>query len=298
MSVWVRFLTAGLVVACVTTWARAQEVRLNEIRICHASQSDETHEFIELIGPPQTDLSLLSVLTIDGDYLSWGRVRHDGIWRLVDRTIPQDGFFVLGDEAVNPDWPIEAFVLENGTQTILLVADLPANVPDDIDVDNDGVADEGVQIGTILDSVAVGDADLYPPPGQIPDAVYYGAPVVGPIVRQGRWQVCPGVARYPDGADTNGRKDWQVLAFVPGQDPPEPGYAMASPGWANPLVNRGDLDLDADVDLTDYASLTGCFTGAGGPATPECEIADIEHDGDVDLADYATLQAGYTGTQP
>ncbi len=58
----------------------------------------------------------------------------------------------------------------------------------------------------------------------------------------------------------------------------------------------GDFDGDGDVDLTDYDSFGGCFSGAAGVSeAPGCGVFDDDLDGDVDLLDYGTFTRAFTG---
>ncbi len=52
---------------------------------------------------------------------------------------------------------------------------------------------------------------------------------------------------------------------------------------------RGDANGDGDVTLADYAAFGDCLTGPGGEATPACVVYDLDLDADVDLADFADL---------
>ena len=65
-------------------------------------------------------------------------------------TIPANGFFVLGSTALGPDQDFGALnSIENGGKTILLVRSFSAAVDQDVDTNDDGVAD--ISIGTIVD---------------------------------------------------------------------------------------------------------------------------------------------------
>jgi len=63
-----------------------------------------------------------------------------------------------------------------------------------------------------------------------------------------------------------------------------------------------DFDDDGDVDLTDYDTLAGCYSGPGGGIPTgtgyDCELCDVDDDGDVDLIDYATLQLSVSDASP
>ncbi|MCP4589575.1 MAG: hypothetical protein GY842_02405 [bacterium] len=65
-----------------------------------------------------------------------------------------------------------------------------------------------------------------------------------------------------------------------------------------PFVSPGDLDLDGDVDLADYAEFAVCFAGPGGGMSPGCDAADLDCDNDADLLDFAAFQAAFTGPRP
>lgn len=61
--------------------------------------------------------------------------------------------------------------------------------------------------------------------------------------------------------------------------------------------NFGNSDFDLDVDLTDFAEFSRCFTGAGGDPVPTlCDLHDADCDGDVDLSDFAAFGQAFTGS--
>jgi hypothetical protein len=72
-------------------------------------------------------------------------------------------------------------------------------------------------------------------------------------------------------------------------------------GFPDACDRFGDLDHDADVDLTDLVGLTACRSGPGMLPTPppplgwwDCvEVFDAESDFDVDLVDLAEFQASF-----
>jgi cytochrome c peroxidase len=55
----------------------------------------------------------------------------------------------------------------------------------------------------------------------------------------------------------------------------------------------GDSDGDQDVDLTDFAQFSNCFTGSFREWTGDCGWADRDGDNDVDLADFAAFQTSF-----
>ncbi|MBI1825673.1 MAG: hypothetical protein HY287_04605 [Planctomycetes bacterium] len=57
----------------------------------------------------------------------------------------------------------------------------------------------------------------------------------------------------------------------------------------------GDLEIDGDVDLADFAKFQRRFTGTLPPEMPGCNRADFDGDADVDAADYAAFQKALTG---
>ncbi len=63
-----------------------------------------------------------------------------------------------------------------------------------------------------------------------------------------------------------------------------------------PRPVAGDVDCDADVDLTDYLAFAACFNGANRPAAaPACGAMDFDRDVDVDLNDFLTFQGCFNG---
>jgi hypothetical protein len=59
---------------------------------------------------------------------------------------------------------------------------------------------------------------------------------------------------------------------------------------------KGDVDLDGDVDLVDYAAFDTCLGGPGAAyAAEECCRIDFDDDGDVDLPDFAAFSQRLAG---
>lgn len=151
--------------------AFAQTLVINEAFI--SMTGTDYDEYIELCGPPDMSLDGYAVIVIEGEGSGWGYV--DRIWPLDGYVIPADGFFAMtNDGMANQDYSIgTSNSLENGTETILLVQDLPAGITTSTDVDTDDDGVEEISVGTIIDMVCPTDAAAG-------DFCYYGAPTVGP----------------------------------------------------------------------------------------------------------------------
>lgn len=57
----------------------------------------------------------------------------------------------------------------------------------------------------------------------------------------------------------------------------------------------GDFDLDGDIDLDDFAAMSGCMTGPDAAIDDECQVLDLDGDGDVDLGDLAHWLESFSG---
>ncbi len=163
-------LVIALVLIAVPAFAQ-QQLTINEV---FASMTGtDVDEYIELCGPADMSLDGYAVLVIEGEGSGWGFV--DRIWPLDGYVMPADGLFAMTDDGMaNQDYSIgTSNTIENGTETVLLVYDLPAGITTatDVDTNDDGV--EEVSVGTIIDMLGL----MYHPDT---DFIYYGAPVVGP----------------------------------------------------------------------------------------------------------------------
>ncbi len=251
-------------------------ILLNEVLVRHTGAS-ENLEFIEISAGSGQTLTGLAVVIIEGDSdQNPGQV--DQVWDLTGQTVPAGGYYALGDTAMAPNFSIGTQdVLENGTQTILLVQGVTVSAGQDIDPNDDGVAD--VSTGQIKDSVALTD-------GGGGDRTYLLASVVGPAGSD----VPPGAARCPDSNDTDSATDWVTLSFLMnGND----SGSIPSPKAKNKLV--GDLDNNCAVNLGDLNIFLTCMTGPNiGPPTGNCAGANLDGDNDADIADFGLLQRYYT----
>ncbi len=75
-----------------------------------------------------------------------------------------------------------------------------------------------------------------------------------------------------------------------------PGVPVDMNGCPPPAP--GDLDLDGDMDLRDFAGLGQCLSGPGTPNTiSTCAVSDLNTDQRVDLRDCAAFQRCFSSSQ-
>lgn len=251
-------------------------IMINEV-FAHQTGTSDRSEFIELYGGQA--LAGFSIVIIEGDSAeNPGRV--DALWSLNGRSIPISGYFVLGDSDLGPDLSIGLEdVLENGTQTILLIQNCTLSVGEDLDTDDDGNP-EATGIGTVFDGIALSR-------GIGSDRTYYGATVFS-APGDG---VPPGACRWPNAVDNGSTTDWVTLSLLTdGRD----GGAPITPRAANAHMTT-DIDADGDVDTQDVNAFISCLSGSGGPIGGGCSPANIDGDSDVDQVDFAIFQQRLTG---
>ncbi|MPV36857.1 ExeM/NucH family extracellular endonuclease [Georgenia subflava] len=216
-----------------------------------ASTAGTDVEFIEFLAEPLTDLSGYAVLQVEGDFNATTDPRG-----VVDSSHPAgttdaDGFWLA---ALDPN------TLENGTISLLLVSgDVTGVVGTDIDVDNDGVIDDGLPF-EVVDSVAVHDGGA--------DDLTYGAPALG-VSYDGLPFAPGGASRIPDGTDTDSAADWVRndfdLAGLPGfTGTPAVGEAYNTPGAPNAVVEPPEPGDDTcETPITPIYEIQG--DGAASP---------------------------------
>lgn len=157
---------------------------INEFVADHVGTDD--HEFIEILGDPNTDYSDFTLLQVDGDATANpGQILSaHGMG-----TTNGGGYATTG---------LLSDVLANASITLLLVKDFTGSVSDDLDTDDDGTMD-ATPWNLLMDSVAVDD-------GQVGD-VFFSGSVLDASFDGG--SVTPGGAsRIPNGTDTNQNTDW------------------------------------------------------------------------------------------
>ena len=176
-------------------------------------------EYVELIGTPGADYSRYAVLEVEGDGTGAGAVEKV----YPAGTANRDGLWVTG---------MLTNELQNGTMTLLLVADFSGASDGSLDLDtnNDGTLD-ATPWSALVNAVAVSD-------GGASDQTY-----AGPAVLAANYDGTPGepggASRIPDGMDRDVPGDWvrndqngQGLSCDPGATAPS-GQAINTPGSPN-----------------------------------------------------------------
>lgn len=157
---------------------------INEFVADHAGE--DACEYVEIAGAPGTDGARYTLLTVEGDAgNNPGKVQAV----IAIGAISPDGFWV-SDFLSNQ--------LQNGSSTLLLVADFTGGTPD-IDGNDDGTIDMEPW-SAVADAVAVHDGGA--------SDVTYAAPAVLTRTFDGASSVVGGASRIPDATDTDQPGDW------------------------------------------------------------------------------------------
>lgn len=187
---------------------------INEFVADHAG--DDDCEYVEIAGGPGADYGRYAVLAVEGD-----AGNNPG---QVQAIIP------AGTASANGFW-VSGFLsnqLQNGSITILLVADYAGGAAD-IDGDDDGAIDSEPWSARV-DAVAVADGDPS-------DFTYAGAAVLVDSFDGGTAQV-GGASRIPDATDTDQPADWvrnldNAAGLACESGTADAGEAENTPGEAN-----------------------------------------------------------------
>jgi hypothetical protein len=263
---------------------------INEFVANHVGADD--HEYMEIYGDPDTDYSGFRILVVEGDGANAGRV--DAI--RTPGTTNADGYWVTN---------FMSGVLENGSQTLLLVENSSVGIGWDLDTNNDGTMDTAPW-GRLVDDVAVSDGDAG-------DQVY-SASVLSPGF-DGNAATPGGASRLPDATDTDSAGDWtrndydgEGLAGFTGT--PEVGEALNTPGAMNdtaldttpPIItvdlnrtvlwppNHKLVEIIATVTVTDYRDPSPTFVLLSATSNePDNDIGDGNTVDDIQIVDETHL---------
>ncbi len=142
-------------------------VSINEVVMNDVSTDDR--EFMEICGNPGQSLTPYTVVVIEGEGSGKGLI---DVAIGLTGVVGGNGLYTLGDALVTcANQTMAAGTFENGGQTMLLVLGFTGSVGQDIDANDDCVADG--PIGTIVDGIGF----ALPSSG---DCTYYGVPALGP----------------------------------------------------------------------------------------------------------------------
>ena len=252
---------------------------INEFVFNHTSS--DINEFVEVLAQPAADYSNLWLLEIEGDSPSTGII--DEVIQL--GTTDAQGFWSTG---------MLSNAFENGTLSLLLVSNFTGSVGDDIDTDDDGIADV-IPWDELLDNVGVNDAGAG-------DLNYFGQVLVQGF--DGSLFTVGGASRIPDGQDTDSLTDWVRNSFSGAGLPDfptavaEPGEAINTPGATNQLAEDPVAtvlinEIDADTEGTDVAEFIELYDGGIGNTSLDGLVV-VFYNGSNDLSYNAFDLTGYT----
>ena len=171
----------------------AAEVMINEA--VFDRPGDDTAEYIEIKGMPNTDYSAYTIVQLDGDE---GGEPGQIVSSHPVGTTNASGYWDTGN--MNNQ-------LQNGTQTLLLVKDYTGTNGTDLDTNDDGNLD-ATPWSVIVDGFAMRDGGGLTPGGAA-DIHYSGAAFLNKLDSS----QLGGASRIPDGQDTHTAADWTFNAF-------------------------------------------------------------------------------------
>jgi hypothetical protein len=208
--------------------------RINEV-LKNSPGSADDHEFVEIVGAANTDLSGYAVLVLESDE---DAADTAGILdlRISLGTTDSAGFYVtdfFGD------------VIENGSISLLLVRGADASLIEGVDLDSDDDGHLDLQPwAELVDAVALID--------DAGDLGYADVLLTNDVGGLGEEFV--GASRFPDGQDSGAVSDWVrsnesgagleglagasgALCESCGSTPAVPGSALLTPGAANAIAS-------------------------------------------------------------
>ena len=192
---------------------------INEFVADHAGTDD--CEYVEIVGPPGVDHARYSVLGVEGDAGN----NPGQVQAVIQAGTTSPGGFWVSRFLSNK--------LQNGSTTLLLVADYDDGGGGVVDIDgnNDGAVDNEPW-SALVDAVAIDDGDPS-------DFAYAGAAVLAESFDGGTSQV-GGASRIPDGTDTDQPADWvrnldNAAGLSCENGAPGAGEAQNTPGAPNQI---------------------------------------------------------------
>ncbi|MBP7747998.1 MAG: carbohydrate-binding domain-containing protein [Phycisphaerae bacterium] len=212
------------------------------------------------------------------DMTGWSFDDDSGIAGTV--SLSAFGIVAAGESVILTDDTPESFAAAWGLTDVQIVGGNTANLGRN---DTINLYDAG---GNLVDSLAYGD-ESYPGTVRTQTKSCNVPPTdYGYTVAQAAWVLAAVGDAYGSYASTRAE--------------------VGSPGTVVKFA-RNDFDLDGDVDVDDFAILSGCMTGPAmpyDPPPPACTLnpdtdgylaADLDEDGDLDLADVSVFQICASG---
>jgi len=243
----------------------------------------DTFEYIEIQGPPNSNLNNLTVLQIEGDSGNAG---------VIDSAFPvgitdANGLFLIG--------PLNN-VIENGTITLLLVLNFGGAVGMDLDINDDGILDNMPWLN-LMDGVAVHD-------GGVNDRTYGPNTTVLQNNFDGGTQTVGGASRIPNGQDTNSVSDWRRNDFENAGIPGFPVVAIVGEVFNSPGRPNIEPVLIDQLDIFDLNGLPLAINSDYGefcitlPSPVPALFVNLEVDGEWAVINMPVHQIDYQADSP
>lgn len=99
-------------------------------------------------------------------------------------------------------------------------------------------------------------------------------------------------ALYAASGPTVHRLDLATLELTTVAEVPVYGIDVIN-GMAVVPHPTGDVNLDAKIDLDDFATMAACLSGPGVAIGDECRLSDLDTDADSDLSDMSVFANGF-----
>lgn len=199
----------------------AQATVINEFVANHTGT--DTNEYVEVFAAPNTDLSNLWIVEIEGDSGAIGAI--------------DDFTYNVGMTDANGYWTTGFInnVLENGSVTLLLVSGYTGTLNQDLDTNDDGIFDV-MPWTAILDAVGVNDGGA--------SDITYGVTLASGF--DGQPFTPGGASRIPNGTDTNLVSDWWRNDF---DGAGLPGFAGSYDPMTEALNTPGAMNVPEPAGL-------------------------------------------------
>lgn len=261
---------------------------INEFVFKHTGA--DTNEFIEVLARSNEDLSLYTILVIEGDSSEQGTILS--VFKL--GTTTTEGLYTI---------PFQSGTFQNGSQTILLVSNFTGSPGDTIDENTDGVID-AMPWDALIDSVAVSDGGI--------DDTFYTTVVLTSDFDGGTFTV-GGASRFPQNTFISSTENWVRNNFNGAGLPSFPdasalqGEAINTPNALNVIADTAPInntsvvinELDADTKGSDALEFVELYDGGQGN-TSLSGLVVVAYNGNrdtvyraLDLEGYFTNEEGY-----